>query len=371
LDYRDLWNAVLFNIPQYKTSAAPNYLQFLQTYLTGSTPAEGTSTVCVQQVRNVPTVEDDGILKTPSAEVLDGSVQIKTNISQGCDYLSIEYGVDLSTPLDPFLGNLGIPGLPDDFLFLYGGDVLGTFNDASVNADFSATWDRLFYFLTIGASSFEALYVFDRGNGYKSAPVIYIPEANVPNLGTVQLLDFLFWDLDTWKTEVGAKYGYFAFSRNPTTGVIDQNLVLYVATPGDGQAGESFDEVIPAQGGVILPIVYVNAFISGYSINFLPGGFNQTILTWSESLNYEIIARTDERVLQVTGADAVVLDITAVDFDWYLAGNGTDYVSFDIIGGEARAGETGLGRAEATSSASNVTLGIGLLSLFVLLFSFL
>jgi len=369
LDYRDLWNAVLFNIPEYKTSAAPNYLQFLETYLTGSSPTEATSTVCLQQLRNVP-VEDDGILVTPSAEVSVGSVQIKTNLSTGCDYLSIEYGVDLSTPLSPFLGGLGIPGATDDFLFLYGGDILGTFNDASVNADYSATWDRSFYFLTIGASSFEALYVFDRGNGYKSAPVIYIPEANVSNLGTVQLLDFLFWDLDTWKTEVGARYGYLTFSRNPTTGTIDQNLVLYVATPGDGQAGESFDEVLPSQGGVILPIVYVKAFISGYSLNFLPGGFNQTILTWSESINYEIIARTDERILLVTGADAVVLDITAVDFDWYTAGNGTDYVSFDIIGGEAR-GQTGLELGEVTSSASNVTFGIGLLSIFVLLFSFL
>merc|ERR1712113_1149687 len=263
-----------------------------------------------------------------------GMVRFGTNISLGCDSINIEYGVDLTTPLGPFLTNLGLESSPDDYLYLYGGDVLGTFAADDSYDDYTAVWDREFYFLTIGSDSFEAMYVFDHKNGYKSSPVLYIPEGNQDKLATVQLLDFLFWSLNDWKSEVGARYGFLTFSRNPTSDIIDQNLVLYA----NNKNGDAFYEVPKNFGGYILPIVYVNAVISTYDLGFLPGGFNQTILPWSETTNYQIISRTDQRVLEVTGADAVIADITAVDNDWHFAPNGTDYISFDIVGTSARGG---------------------------------
>ena len=60
------------------------------------------------------------------------------------------------------------------------------------------------------------------------------------------------------------------FSVDEAEGRINNNLALYTAN----KAG-TFSEQPRAAGGLLIPLIYIDAYIQGRKLDTLPGGFNQ------------------------------------------------------------------------------------------------
>lgn len=270
----------------------------------------------------------------------------------------VEYGIDLSTPLKPVLESKGYQPTDDEYLYLLGGDVAGNY----AGARYSADWNKQFYFLNItGTNTFEALYVFDQGDGSRKVPAMYFPEANREDVANLQFLDYLFFDFDGW-IKKGARFSFLKFSEDEASGRINDNLSLFVSN----QAGV-FAEQPRSAGGLMIPLVYIDAYIQGRKLNTLPGGFNQTVISWSENLDYNILTTPADRIFDVIpSTDAIVVNMYAFNHGDPLADPDVRYYDVRRERGQLTDGfqiQPDTSDTESTSSAASTSLTAGLTAL--------
>lgn len=303
-----LFNTILFENPNYVTLSAPNYRAFLQWYLPSTTPAttDYTNTVCSQSAQPPMVMADSNALILDDIATVDDAAKtfhVVTNIAPAVTQMTVEYSIDLSTPLKSFLSERGYTPTDDEYLLLKGGDVAGFYEGST----FQASWDQKFYFLNISSTStFEALYVHDQGGGAKSIPVMYFPEETRGAAADLQFLDYLFFDFDFWLAK-GAKYSFLTFSTDDAEGRVNDNLILFTSNGDNGYAEKRMED-----GGLIMPLIYVDAYIQGNRLEVLPGGFNQTIIDWSADLEYNILTTTLDQVFgRIPDTDAVVISMYA------------------------------------------------------------
>lgn len=305
-----LWNQVLFNNANYVTQITPNFKEFLQWFLpSGSPSSTDGSSICGQGAELPADVTADlpeGTLiidASGSENSATGTFDLAATITSDVSQMLVEYGIDLSTPLKPVLEEKGYKPADDEYLYLLGGDVAGVYE----GSNFDAVWNRKFYFLNItGSNTFEALYVFDQGDGSRKIPAMYFPPANREDVANLQFLDFLFFDFDHW-VEQGARFSFLKFSEDEAVGRVNDNLSLFISN----EAGV-FAEQPRSAGGLLIPLVYIDAYIQGRKLNTLPGGFNQTVIEWSEDLDYNILTTQDTRIFDVIpSTDAVIINMYA------------------------------------------------------------
>jgi len=363
---RALWNQVLFNNANYVTQITPNFKSFLQWYLVSNSPNNpNQDTICGSA--NAPPA-DDVANADPGALILvdSGGINAQTNtfeiratIAQEVTQMLVEYSLDLSTPIQQVLIDKGYTPEEGEYLYLLGGDVAGSYTGAR----FSADWDQNFYFLNITSSgTFDALYVFDQGDGSRKIPAMYFPEANKEDVANLQFLDYLFFDFDHW-IQQGARFSFLKFSVDEADGRINDNLSLFISN----EAGVFAEQPRSAQG-YIIPLIYVDALLQGKNINTLPGGFNQTVVPWGENIDYNILTTPVANVFNV------IPDLDAVMVNMYAYNHGDpsaepDNRYYDVRRERGNAGgfqvqpdstETGPAELENSSASALLTTGLGL-----------
>ena len=191
-----LWDQVLFSNDNYATKIIPEFQAFLEYFLPSASPenTDGAS-ICVEGAIPTNVANSDDLILTDEGSLNKGFFNIEAELSADTSQVMVEYGIDLSTPLEPVLREKGYEPTPDEYLYLLGGDVIGEYK----GSEYEAKWDQNFYFLNItGADAFEALYVFDQGNGCKRIPAMYFPEDKREDVAKLQFLDFLFFDFQYW-----------------------------------------------------------------------------------------------------------------------------------------------------------------------------
>jgi hypothetical protein len=308
-----LWDQILFKNPSYATTITPNTQSFLEWFLKSSVP-DGTSrdSVCRQNAEadtNIQVPEEQTSLFLADSGTIDaeaGMFHVTASISLDASEIIVQYGIDLTTPLKEELVKREFEPVAGEYLFLLGGDVAGEYEQNT----FAASWDTNFYFLNItGSNQFEALYVKDQGDGSKTVPVMFFPDDKRADVSKLQFLDYLFFDFDFW-IKNGAQYGFLKFSVDEAIGRVNNNLALFVSN-----AAGVFTEYPRSGRGLLLPLIQVSAFVQGRTLTSLPGGFNQTVIEWSENLNYNILTTPIRNIFkQVSNADAVVVAMTAFKY---------------------------------------------------------
>ncbi|CAB9524499.1 peptidase C11, clostripain [Seminavis robusta] len=303
------FDTILFSDSRYSTLAAPNFRAFLQWFLENNNPGTGgTDTVCGGPSA-VPVVEmpDPNVLiygDTGTLNLETELFEVNAEIGPLVDQMVIEYAIDLSTPLKPVLESRGYTPNSTEYLYLKGGDLIGEYS----GSNFTTSWDQNFYFLNIsGIDQFEALYVSDGGDGSKRVHAMYFPEDKREEVSRLGFLDYLFFDFEYWADQ-GAVFSYLLFSVNETEGRINDNLSLFI------NDGNTYFEQPRENGGMLMPMVYIDAFIQDRNLTVLPGGFNQTVIDWSTELNYNILTTNTSSVFRVIPAtDAVMVNVYAFD----------------------------------------------------------
>jgi hypothetical protein len=311
-----LWNQALFQNGNYITTILPNFRAFLEWFLSSGTPSGGDGTSVCGQGAELPTADAAGDqLPSPSGDLIvddsgtvnsaTGLFELSATIAPAVSQMLVEYGIDLSTPLKPVLEEKGRTPTDDEYLYLLGGDVAGAYDGNT----YKASWDQNFYFLNIsGTDTFEALYVFDQGDGSRKIPAMYFPEENREDVAGLQFMDFLFFNFDYW-IEQGARFSFVQFSVNETEGRINDNLSLFTSN-----AAGVYTEQPRSAGGYLIPIVYIDAFIQGRQLTKLPGGFNQTVIPWTETVSYNVLKTPALNIFNVIpSTDAVVINMYAYD----------------------------------------------------------
>lgn len=149
----------------------------------------------------------------------------------------------------------------------------------------------------------------------------------------------------------GAKYSFISFSEDEAVGRINDNLSLFAATDSG-----TFSETPRSAGGYLIPLIYIDAFIQGRRLTTLPGGFNQTVIEWSENIEYNVLTTSVDKIFDwVTDADAVVVNMYAYDH-----GEGSDglpeFRRYDVVRPSKGGGSLNL---EGTSDGSLETESSG------------
>lgn len=313
-DYRSngVWQQVLFGADEYKTAIAPQWRAFLEWFLTNPTPGGvGGTTICGKGIETPVVAATKALLYEATVDIQEQFVRVSAEMDPAVDQVVVEYAVDLSTPLKETMTEMGFPPYDEDYLMLLGGDLKGTYDGSA----YSTQWNRDFYFLDVfGRGTYEALYVFDQGNGAKSIPVLYFSEASRPAVvdrKEIGWLEYLQYNESHFR-ELGAAYGFLTFSVNGESGVVDNNLILFTSD----SANNVFAEKRRADLGFIYPMVYVDGVGQGHKLTTLPGGFNQTHIDWDDSLDYKVIATPATEIFEVIpSTDAVVLNMYGFDFE--------------------------------------------------------
>lgn len=123
----------------------------------------------------------------------------------------------------------------------------------------------------------------------------------------------------------GARFSFLKFSVDEAEGRINKNLALFTAN----DAG-SFSEQPRVAGGLLIPLIYIDAYIQGRKLDTLPGGFNQTVIEWTENLDYNLLTTPAERIFDVIpSTDAVVINLYA--FDHSKIGEEPEARYYDVI----------------------------------------
>lgn len=346
----NLWDQVLFENESYATDIIPNFQEFLQYFLPSASP-ENTdgSSICVEGALPTTPVAagSDDLILTDEGNLIDGGFKIDAELSESVSQVMIEYGIDLSTPLKPVLEAKGYVPADDEYLYLLGGDVMGTYSGSK----FEANWDQNFYFLELtGVKQHEALYVFDQGDGSRRIPAMYFPQDQKEAVAKLQFLDFLFFDFDYWVDE-GASFSFLKFSVDEAEGRVNNNLSLFTSTNSG-----TFSEMPRQAGGFLIPLIYIDAYIQGRQLTTLPGGFNQTIIEWKEDIDYTILTTPAENVFkEIPDADAVLINMYG--YDHGERDRAPDVRYYDVIRPNKGGGNFSVGTGTTSGSGSSTPGG--------------
>ena len=153
-------------------------------------------------------------------------------------------------------------------------------------------------------------------------------------------------------------------------GRVNNNLNLFTAN----SAG-TFLETPKSAGGLLIPLIYIDAFIQGRQLTTLPGGFNQTVIEWKENIDYNILTTPASRIFDVIpSTDAVVVNMYA--YDHGERDRPPDVRYYDVIrpskGGSGfeidgtTGGSTTAGAQGGNSASVRLSSGLGLTVAFTL-----
>lgn len=323
-----LWDQVLFSNSNYATAIAPNYQAFLKYFLINASTDTGDQSVCGQSASNTPGAAVGAgalILSDTTRKDAAGNFIVEVEISLDVSDALVEYGVELTTPLQKLLVEKEYVPESDNYLYLLGGDIAGEYDGSK----FSAAWDQNFYFLSITSGnepSFEALYVFDEGDGSKKVPAMFFPESAREQVADLQFLDFLFFDSDRW-VDQGARFSFLKFSEDKAQGRINNQLTLFVSG-----AENTFAEHPPAAGGLLVPLIYVKALVQGREITTLPGGFHQTIIEWNDDLQFNLLTTPAQNIWnRMPDADAVMVGMKTFNYNGLNPSSEPESRVYDVI----------------------------------------
>ena len=340
------------------TEMAPNFLEFLENYYYFSLP-EGDSiggSMCeLITMPEAQATEPGQLLLNPSYKVFPNSVETTSEVTLTTDEVLVEYGVDLTPILqeDERIRRLRESiklrrGLregsrsdkakssfdkirshiqrkakhrnldeEEEYFYLFGGDALGSFEQAT----HKASWDRRFFILGDEyTDEVESVYTSSFEGGLKQVPVYYFP-AEIP----ITKDDIPLGTEPADAEALGGTFGILTFTTSPD-GDVGKSFVLYATDPGTGEVSEK-----PRTAkGVIVPVVYVDAVVEGVAIEVLVGGFSQTILPWSESSGLVVLPLSDIEWIEALEVESAVIDMLAYDDDAFdpETGAGVDLVSF-------------------------------------------
>ena len=304
----------LFGDPTYATTAAPEWLNFLKTFYAAGTPPSGGTSVCgSSSIPDEAPEDSDALLINPTfSDFIDGTHQVESEVARSVTKVKVEYGGDAT----PLLETLGFIPEEGDSLYYYSGDLVGQY----AGPKYSATWDRSFWIMESETTGFqEAVYVYDMSEGSYEAEVLYFPPSINITLDDVLALSFISPIEEA--IDMGAQYGYIAFSENNAN---DIGIVTTIALYTDAGDGTSYSEVPLIAGGQVVPIVQCDGVVNGSDQFFiLAGGFAATIYDWDPN-----------HPLAMKKIDA--LDFGDFDFGNYISDEG--YYGMDITAGDENEG---------------------------------
>ena len=208
----------------------------------------------------------------------------------------------------------------EDYLLLFGGEVPGSYSGSS----YSACWNRKFFLIEdTNSNTTEEVYAFDQGEGARAIPLVFFPATT-----DASVLSTSFFDVED-AYALGGKPAFGTFSVDADTGEARDNLLVFVR---DQDSGTSFAQQ-SKDGGWILPIIFVEAFINGEDIYEIVGGFGNTVLAWDESTNIRMKTLTDTEYFDLfetsdDPAGPLLIDVVAYDLD--VADDDTDLLGIEF-----------------------------------------
>ena len=359
------------------TKITPNFLSFLRRYYEYTGTATSGDSVCSSELEapELP-IEDGQLLVSPKIELFPERLDATTFITPGTDEVLIEYGVDLSHLLDSrfrhlqaTVSNRGLAynGVPDaqmsersqraqkrqnlsrksgrrlqtnDYFILFGGDMLGNYNQAT----YEASWDLNFYLIGDDTEA-DFVYAYSFQGGLKSIPVYYFSSNNEVNKDNLPIA--------AQKEDAEALGGVFGLLTFSVTGDgIGESSALYTY-----DSSGRLSETPRTSTGNIVPVVFTEGVIRGNEIFVLVGGFFQTIIPWSESTTLIVESISAKAMLENLESNYAIVDFVAYDDDADQSSD-FDFETFDItleqleIGSLGQPNEPGPGPSLGPSSSA-------------------
>ncbi|CAB9526935.1 Clostripain family [Seminavis robusta] len=325
-----LWRQVLFQDGNYVNYRAPIFVSFLQELFAPpagdlSSSNNSTESVCFNSVEPPMTGNGSSLVLDDSITIdnATGHVELQATVAVDVAEVIVEFGVDVSSATRLVLQEAGLESSPTDYMIAMGGNVPGSFE----NAIYKAAWDKSFYYISVGDEPVKPIYVHKEGGGSR-VPVMHFPEETSDAVASIELDKWLLFDLDYWLSQ-GGRFGNLILSLDDVTGTID-DIALYTSNP----AGSATWAQVPKEaGGLIVPLLYVDGKLQGSRINVLPGGLDQTVLSWGPDLDYKISQQNATEVFDSNPHfNGVVLNLNA-----YSSGDSTgspESISYGIMSRE-------------------------------------
>ncbi|CAB9509819.1 peptidase C11, clostripain [Seminavis robusta] len=220
---KSTWNQILFDNPVYVTQIAPQYRNFLNSFLNSKTPASNGSSVCAatvipqgqQQSTSQTATGRSGVISNTTLEATTAqspSPSVPTsNIGPSVSQVVVRYGIDVSSSWQSLLAQNGLGPAGENYtdtpFYVFGGDVDGTYEGYT----YSTEWDKTFYFLNLSSedgtggshSQIELLTVFDEGAGSKRVPALYFTAQDENSISNFNMSEWtLEYDQDDWIEKV-------------------------------------------------------------------------------------------------------------------------------------------------------------------------
>jgi hypothetical protein len=330
----DMYEEYLFELSDYATLAAPNWLGFLRAYyvLSATTVQRRILTpVCLSNIENPnEPVNASKLLIDPNVVVDSGAATFTSEIAFETDQVTAFYAINIthlvasnrrlqemisiqkhsksgrglqigSSSFSPnrMLHHSRRAQATGDYYYVYGGNFEVEYNLYNVQA----VWDRRFYFLVTNSSqTYTTIYVTDKGNGQKSFPVCYFSPAST--ITPADLAGFI--DVNDAMASLGCIPGEVTFSAQSVS------FTLYALNDF-----ETLSEVPPSAGGQIAPITYIDLFANQRFISGgIVGSFEQTIVNWSPTADMSMMSVSDAENLDVYGDETTaIVYVEAYDFE--------------------------------------------------------
>ena len=217
-----------------------------------------------------------------------------------------------------------LPLESQDFFYIFGGDTFVEYSCSGI----SSNWDRQYFFFSTPDVVEDGAFVQNLGEGARSALFFYFRELSEEAIASIKEGTWTFEDVE----ENGGIDASLTFTVDPETGVPTQNLVLFIFDTESGGPRE----LPPSTTGYIVPLMYVDASLEGYYLDYLVGGYFGTVIEWKEDHALTVnVADTKGRFFDELESSVAVLDVIAYDYDKLLDGDGTegfDFYYFELEG---------------------------------------
>lgn len=261
---------VLFLDPFIATLKAPNWLSFMKSFYFDETPWFGPSTACTLY-EDIPefaspspapgTVAPGVPAPSPSGPLIINPVLTTTAAGEFTTSSSLFLLEADINPTASVIAQYGVAvSRPEGVEYIYAGELLSTFEGLT----WSTTWDNTFYLIGEGVLDAQyLLYVENLGEGTKSANLMYFAPGTISEGTDTFGLTF---------EEAEALGGMRAVLRFTTF-----NDVQLLFASGNGF---TFTEILPSNGGFIVPIVRKGE----YPYEFVLGAFSNALIPWTEGI---------------------------------------------------------------------------------------
>lgn len=186
---------------------------------------------------------------------------------------------------------------------------------------FDTEWDKDFYMLTNASDGepIDFLYVYRDGDTKNSIPVLYFPPTTDEAVlgGVLEGMNTMSLTIEDAE-DMGGLWSYLQFDKSNLKKVNEDNSTLSLDalslfTPS---AGGAYHETPRSRGGYLVPILYVEAGVGNFTIDYILGGLLFSMFEWGDERESElgILATTAESTAFQLGVNSSVVDIIAYDF---------------------------------------------------------